>query len=177
MRNRTEPAARNIILTRDHIDTRITEMTQIDPALGLFARVPSIAGTRAGSLARRRRDDLGPGDFAIPRSAKGRPGLPKHTSSVMSAIPVRLAGEIIAQTDQGSGLLFYARRNMQELGRLSTLDDVLLRSGAIGRVWCEAGRTAWSKNQWARPVREAVQRAGLPGNVSSICSDIPVPSK
>jgi integrase len=131
-------------------------------------RVLSITGARPGSLARCRRDDLDPksGELAIPRSAKGRPGLRKHTATITSAIPITLAAEVMAQAEQGSGLLFHTRRNAQELDRLRTLDNALLRSGAIGRAWQDVGRTGWSKNLWARPVREAVKRAGLPPGVT-----------
>ncbi len=52
VRNRVEPATRNLILARDQVDALVQELGRIDPALGLFAKVLSVTGARPGSLAR-----------------------------------------------------------------------------------------------------------------------------
>jgi integrase len=160
LRNRTEPATRNIILTRDQVKLFTDALNDIDPTLGLFARTLAITGARPGSLAGCRLPDLDvtTGALSIPRSAKGRPGLRKHTRSVASVVPLPLAREIQAQADPATGLLFHAQNRVRDFDALHALDTETLQAGAMAHTWREAGRTAWSKNSWSKPVREAARR-------------------
>ena len=52
VRNRVEPATRNLILDRGQVDALVRELGRLDPALGLFGWVLSVTGARPGSLAR-----------------------------------------------------------------------------------------------------------------------------
>ncbi len=169
VRNRVEPATRNLLLTRVQVDALVRELGHIDPALGLFAKVLSVTGARPGSLARCTLADLDviTGGLHIPRSAKGKPGLRKSTRGVPSLIPADLAKEIAAQADSETGLLFHATRRSQSFEVLNDLDATTLQKGALGRTWRASGRCAWSKNYWSRPMREAVRRSGLPPAVTA----------
>jgi integrase len=165
MPQRSAPATRDVIPTRDEVTALIAAMQNIDADLALFMEGLALTGARPSQLARCRLADLDvPGGFlTIPASNKGRAGIRKTTRGVAFPIGHGFAEQLARAADRDTGLLFHTAKLEQDFGQVSR---ARLAASGVGDTWREVGRTVWSTGLWVRKVRAAVAAAGLDPDVT-----------